>query len=180
MSAQRSPTASLSDKDKLGAEESRLDTVASPTPDGPGPSSRVKAGDAALEILGDGSTRHQYTEEEDRRVLRKIDFWVMPIVLMVYFLQQLDKSSVSYASVFGLVQQTGLVGKQYSWLTSIVYVAQLVWQPMSSYMLVRFPLSKYLFVHVLFWGVIVASTAGAHNFKGLITARFFLGIFEAT
>lgn len=30
------------------------------------------------------------------------------------------------------------------------------------------------------WGVIVASTAGAHNFAGLITARFFLGIFEAT
>jgi hypothetical protein len=30
------------------------------------------------------------------------------------------------------------------------------------------------------WGVVVASTAAAHDFKGLITARFFLGLFEAT
>lgn len=37
-----------------------------------------------------------------------------------------------------------------------------------------------VFFHVLMWGVIVASTAGAKDFKGLITARFFLGIFEAT
>jgi hypothetical protein len=30
------------------------------------------------------------------------------------------------------------------------------------------------------WGVCVASTAAAKDFKGLIIARFFLGIFEAT
>lgn len=30
------------------------------------------------------------------------------------------------------------------------------------------------------WGVVVACTAGAKDFKSLITTRFFLGIFEAT
>jgi hypothetical protein len=30
------------------------------------------------------------------------------------------------------------------------------------------------------WGVVVASTAAAHNFSGLLATRFFLGIFEAT
>lgn len=29
------------------------------------------------------------------------------------------------------------------------------------------------------WGATVACTAAAHNFKGLIAARFFLGLFEA-
>lgn len=85
-----SPTTSLSDKEKLGVEESRLDTIASPPPDTPGPSNAT-ARDAALEVLGDGTVRHQFSEEQDRRVLRKIDLWVMPVVLMVYFLQQLDK-----------------------------------------------------------------------------------------
>ncbi|KAL0947852.1 hypothetical protein HGRIS_013914 [Hohenbuehelia grisea] len=135
-------------------------------------------GDAALTILGD--TIRDITVEENARVLRKVDLWVMPIILLVYFLQQLDKSSLSYTSVFGIVQQTHLVGSQYSWLSSIVYVAQLIWQPMSSYFLVKLPISKYLAFHVFMWGVIVASTAAAHNFAGLLTARFFLGIFEAT
>ncbi|KAJ8496781.1 hypothetical protein ONZ45_g12308 [Pleurotus djamor] len=138
-----------------------------------------RGGDAALEVLGDRVFR-EISAEEDRRVLRKIDFWVMPVVLLVYFLQQLDKSSLSYTSVFGIVEETHLVGTQYSWLSSIVYVAQLIWQPMSSYFLVKFPIAQYLSFHVFMWGVVVASTAAAHNFAGLIAARFFLGIFEAT
>ncbi|TCD62052.1 hypothetical protein EIP91_007528 [Steccherinum ochraceum] len=144
-----------------------------------GPSSS-KGKDAALEILVDASTPVQISPEQDRRVLRKIDLWLMPIICMVYFLQQLDKSSLSYASVFDIAGETHLVGSQYSWLGSIVYVAQLVWQPVSSYLLVRLPVAKYLFVNVFLWGVVVACMASATNFRGLITARFFLGIFEAT
>jgi MFS family permease len=37
-----------------------------------------------------------------------------------------------------------------------------------------------VFVHVALWGVVVASSSAAHDFKGLLTARFFIGIFEAT
>ncbi|KAI0033575.1 major facilitator superfamily domain-containing protein [Vararia minispora EC-137] len=139
-----------------------------------------KAGDAALEVLGDSRIHYEVTIEDDHRVLSKIDRWIMPIMLVVYSLQQLDKSSVSYTSVFGIIEDTHLVGFQYSWLTSIVYLAQLVWQPVSSYFLVRLPIAKYLAVHVFMWGVCVASSAAAHNFQGLIAARFFLGIFEAT
>ncbi|KAF8210569.1 MFS general substrate transporter [Mycena galopus ATCC 62051] len=139
-----------------------------------------KIGDAALEFLGDGAPPREITEEESAAVLGKIDRWILPVILLVYFLQQLDKSSLSYTSIFGIVTDADLVGTQYSWLSSIVYVAELVWQPMSSYFLVKLPLSKYLFFHVLMWGVVVASTAAAHNFSGLITARFFLGLFEAT
>lgn len=50
-----------------------------------------KDGDAALAILGDGSPQREVTAEEDKAVLRKIDLWVMPVLLLVYFLQQLDK-----------------------------------------------------------------------------------------
>ncbi|KAJ7268743.1 MFS general substrate transporter [Mycena haematopus] len=174
-----SDPASPSDKlDEERYEKTISSGLVSPTPQ---LSTRpFRVGDAALEFLGEGAPPREITEEESAAVLSKIDRWILPVILMVYFLQQLDKSSLSYTSIFGIVAETGLVGTQYSWLSSIVYVAQLIWQPMSSYFLVKLPLSKYLFFHVLMWGVVVASTAGAHNFKGLITARFFLGLFEAT
>ncbi|KAH7338323.1 MFS general substrate transporter [Rhizoctonia solani] len=155
------------------------------TPDQPpvasGSSKPAKAhGDAALAILGTSDTPVEISPEEDAAVLRKVDKWLIPVMLMVYFLQQLDKSSLSYASVFGIVSDTNLVGSQYSWLGSIVYVAQLIWQPVSSYFLVKLPVGKYLFCNVFMWGVVVASMAAAHNFSGLLATRFFLGIFEAT
>ncbi|KAJ3554998.1 hypothetical protein NM688_g2813 [Phlebia brevispora] len=148
-----------------------------------GPSSplpQVERRDEAYEVLGNAAIPTEFTTEESIKVLRKIDLWLMPVIVMVYFLQQLDKSSLSYTSVFNIVQETHLIGQQYSWLGSIVYVAQLVWQPVSSYLLVRLPVAKYLFFNVFMWGIIIASSAAAHDFRGLVTARFFLGIFEAT
>ncbi|KAK7441554.1 hypothetical protein VKT23_016547 [Stygiomarasmius scandens] len=178
MTTSRDPSIDSARKEVI--DEQRIEDLAEKVT-GAGPSTtKNEAGDAALEILGNSSEQHEVTKEEDRQVLRKIDLWVMPVVLLVYFLQQLDKSSLSYTSVFGIVEATGLVGTQYSWLSSIVYLAQLIWQPISSFLLVKLPIAKYLFVNVFMWGVVVASTAAAHNFNGLITARFFLGVFEAS
>lgn len=40
-----------------------------------------------------------YTVEEERAVLRKIDLTILPMMCAVFFLQYLDKQSLSYASV---------------------------------------------------------------------------------
>jgi hypothetical protein len=46
--------------------------------------------------------------------------------------------------VFNLQQETNLVGSEYSWLSSIVYIAQLVCQPLSSYALIVFPVKYWV------------------------------------
>lgn len=56
-----------------------------------GPSSSDTPKDAALEILGDQAIPLHISPEDDRKVLRKIDLWLMPVLMTVYFLQQLDK-----------------------------------------------------------------------------------------
>ncbi|ELU36895.1 hypothetical protein AG1IA_09075 [Rhizoctonia solani AG-1 IA] len=48
-------------------------------------------GDAALAILGTSDTPVEISPEQDAAVLRKVDRWLVPVMLMVYFLQQLDK-----------------------------------------------------------------------------------------
>lgn len=40
-----------------------------------------------------------YTEEEEKRVLRKIDYTILPMMCFIFFLQYLDKQTLSYASV---------------------------------------------------------------------------------
>ena len=39
------------------------------------------------------------TPEEERAVVRKIDMVVLPLMCFVFFLQYLDKQSLSYAAV---------------------------------------------------------------------------------
>ncbi|KAB5575353.1 major facilitator superfamily transporter [Coniochaeta sp. 2T2.1] len=140
--------------------------------------------DAAAELLrkvgGDASDRIIVTPADDKRVLRKIDLVLLPLMLGVYFLQQLDKATLAYSSVFGLITDTHLVGKQYSWLGSIVYLAQLGAQPVVAWLLVKLPIGKFSATMVLFWGITLSCMAAAHNFGGLLAARFFLGAFEAS
>jgi hypothetical protein len=55
--------------------------------------------------------------DEERRVRRKMDLHVLPLLCVSYMLQYLDKTSTSLASVFGLQAVTGLVGQDYAWLS---------------------------------------------------------------
>jgi len=61
-----------------------------------------------------------------------------------------------------------------------VYVAQLVWQPCVAYFLVKLPLGKFCATMVLCWGITLCGMSAAHNFGGLMAARFVLGSFEAS
>jgi Major Facilitator Superfamily. len=136
-------------------------------------------GDQAMQLIEDAGGSTTLTPENNKRVLRKIDLRLLPILLSIYFLQQLDKSTLSYASVFGLVEKAHLHGSMYSWLGSVVYVAQLVFQPLVAYLLVRVPLGKFMAVSVLLWGIALSCMTAAESFAGLMVCRLFLGIFEA-
>jgi len=136
--------------------------------------------DRAAELLQNANEQVVVSEADNKRILRKIDLTILPIMLGVYFLQQLDKSTLSYASVFGLVKNAHLGGQDYSWLGSIVYVAQLVMQPIVAFFLVKLPTGKFAAVMVLCWGIVLSCMSIAKDFKGLMVARFFLGCFEAS
>lgn len=117
---------------------------------------------------------------DDARILRRIDMALLPLMLSVYFLQALDKATLSYASIFGLIDDTGLVGDQFSWLGSVVFLAQLLMQLPVAYALVKLPIGKFTSAMVLGWGATLTLMAWARSFPSLLVARFFLGAFEAS
>ncbi|KAM3088698.1 Allantoate permease [Clarireedia jacksonii] len=86
------------------------------------------------------------TVAEEKSVLRKIDWHLMPLLTFSYFLQFLDKSSLNYSSVLGIQKDTHLVGQQYSWLSSVFYFGYLVANYPASLGFVKLPLAKFLSV----------------------------------
>jgi Major Facilitator Superfamily len=136
--------------------------------------------DKAADFLDSATVPITVTAADNKRILRKLDLVILPILLWVYFLQYLDKATLSYASVFGLISDTNLQGEDYSWLGSILYIAQMVMQPVVAFFLVKFPIGKFTGVVVLGWGAVLCFMAVAHDFSGLMATRFFLGAFEAS
>lgn len=125
-----------------------------------------------------GMERVELTEEDNKNIRRKTDKVILAILVWVYFLQILDKSVLGYGSIFGLQKDTGLVGNQYSLVGSIAPIAQLAWQPFSSILIVKVPHRILMPVLVLGWGIAQTSMAACHSYPGLLTTRFFLGLFE--
>jgi len=118
-------------------------------------------------------------EATNRRLLRKIDWNIMPIMCAIYGLQYLDKTTLSYASIMGLKTDTHLVGDQYSWLGSMFYFGYLVWEYPTNRLCQRLPLAKYSASNIIMWGLVLSCMAATSNFAGAMTVRFFLGVFES-
>jgi len=116
---------------------------------------------------------------EVKRVLRKIDLRIMPILFISYLLQYLDKNGINYASVYGLQKGTHLEGNDYSWLGSIFYFGYLVAQYPAGYALQRLPIGKVLSYTTLAWGVILITTPACSSFAGIAVNRFLLGAVES-
>ncbi|KAJ5842223.1 hypothetical protein N7534_012053 [Penicillium rubens] len=167
-----------------GQQEEFVETIEAEQPrtmppnNGSGRGNKPK-GDHALQLIEEAGHSNILTPENNAKVLRKIDLRLLPILLGIYFLQQLDKSTISYASVFGIVEKANLHGQQYSWLGGSIYLAQLVFQPLVAYLLVKVPLAKFLAASCLLWGIALTCMTAATNFGELLACRLFLGIFEA-
>jgi ACS family allantoate permease-like MFS transporter len=54
-------------------------------------------------------------EETNRKIRRKIDWHMLPIMGFLYMLQYLDKTTLSYASSMNLKSDININSAQYSW-----------------------------------------------------------------
>ncbi|KAI0834472.1 allantoate permease [Hypoxylon sp. FL0890] len=134
--------------------------------------------DAALEYLDREGTTIM-TEVDEKALVRKIDWMIVPIMWACYNLQYLDKTLINYANVMGLQQDTGITGNQFSLLATLFYVTYLAFEFPTGYLMQRLPTAKYLGANVTLWGLVVALNSAANNWAALAALRTLLGCFES-
>ncbi|KAJ5875862.1 uncharacterized protein N7529_001446 [Penicillium soppii] len=138
-----------------------------------------RADDAVLYLEGhtDGADGPQV---DLRALRRKIDRRLMPYMFCCYILQFLDKVMLNYAAVMGIKKDLSLKGNDFSNTATWFFIAYLIAEVPNVYCLQKAPPAKWLGGNVFLWGIAAAASAGAQNYRSLLTARIFLGIFEAT
>ncbi|TQV99420.1 allantoin permease [Cordyceps javanica] len=143
--------------------------------------SNVKASDmdAALKFINHADDLPPMTPEDEKRLVRKIDWSIMPLMFGCYFLQYTDKTLINYANIMGLQQDTHIDGNQFSQLALIFYVTYLAFEFPAGYLMQILPTAKFLGANVICWGIMVACTAAAKSWGTLVALRVLLGCFEA-
>lgn len=147
----------------------------------------VKAGhaqdvDIAAQILADYADTNGpegWTKEEEKKLMRKVDFCLIPILFVCATLSGLDKTAISAAAIYNIKGDLHLTGSQYSWVGSAPFFGGLVFMAPSAYCLQRMPAVMFFSFNVLCWGITEMCMAACTSFAGLFVCRFLLGGFEA-
>ena len=139
----------------------------------------LKEMDQALELAMNNDD-FIFTEEEDTKLLRKIDLVLMPFVSFLYSLFYIDKASNGWAAVMGIRKDMNMKGIMYSWTGSAFYLGYLVYQPLASLSLQKFPLVTCFSVYMFSWAVIICLQATNHSYPAFTFLRTLLGCSEAS
>ncbi|KAI0204505.1 major facilitator superfamily domain-containing protein [Astrocystis sublimbata] len=115
----------------------------------------------------------------ERRVVRKIDFHLIPLVMCLYLVAFLDRSNIGNAQVAGMGKDLGLSDDQYQWLLTIFYIPYIVFE-WTALMWKVVPPHRWAFACVLVWGLASTLQSTAYGFSGLLASRFFLATAEAS
>ncbi|KAL4738450.1 major facilitator superfamily transporter [Aspergillus similis] len=127
-----------------------------------------------------GSIHPEYSDAYMRRLRWKIDLFLLPLMWLCYGTQQADKTSLSVQAVFGIREDTHLVGDQFNWLTTIFYLSYLACEFPGNRAMQKLHTGKFLSVVIVLWGVIVLCVAFAKNWAHLMVLRTLQGALECT
>ncbi|OWZ51203.1 MFS transporter [Cryptococcus neoformans 125.91] len=125
-------------------------------------------------------TNTEYSKEE-RTLLRKLDWHIMPIVFCMYFMNKLDQNAIANARLNSFEKDLGLTGNQFNICVSVLYAGYTLIQIPSNMLMATKKVRPSLWMScwMMAWAIVSASTAAVHNFSGAFVVRFLLGFAEA-
>lgn len=133
--------------------------------------------------------------EVEKRVVRKFDKHMVPLLATLYLLAFLDRSNIGYvdfcfsvqnvlltrrcsnARIAGLDTDLNLSSSQYQWLLTIFYISYIVFGFLTIMWKVV-PPHIWAALCVLAWGIVSTAQAATHNWEGMMALRFLMGVAE--
>ncbi|KAH6641941.1 major facilitator superfamily domain-containing protein [Boeremia exigua] len=129
----------------------------------------------AIEHLEDGPS---FSEQETRKLLRKLDWAILPIVAVMYLLSFLDRSNIGNARLAGLEADLGMTGWNYATAVAVFFPFYIISEVPSNLAMKRFRPSIWIPSIMVTWGVVTTLMGIVDSFGGLLGARMALGLAE--
>ncbi|EEY18165.1 cysteine transporter [Verticillium alfalfae VaMs.102] len=181
------------------ARETKLPKETAQTHPQKGKSVEERNADVTLRLLEEhGDKFGPLTPEAEKKLRRKLYLRVMLLLSAINIMLFVDKSTLGYAAILGLFEETGIRQTEYNNLNTMFYVGTgrtlssqahtpwlidelgyLVFQWPGHYLMQRLPFGKYVATTVFCWSVIIFLHCVATRYAGLVVMRLALGAAEA-
>lgn len=125
------------------------------------------------------STAEEEKAREEKALLRKIDFRLIPAVWIMYLLSYLDRSNIGNAYTSGMGAELKMSSQAYSVVLLVFFITYVLCEVPSNMILSRARPSIYLPTLMFIWGGLSMCFAAAHSWRVIAVLRLLLGAIEA-
>ncbi|MCJ1380519.1 hypothetical protein MMC17_003627 [Xylographa soralifera] len=123
-------------------------------------------------------TQYEFDSVDEKVLLKKIDFRVLPMLFIIYIMAFLDRVNISNALTMNLPKDLNLIGTQENIALTIFFVPYVLFEIPSNILLKKFKPHIWLSGCILAFGIIMLAQGFVHSYQGLLATRFLLGLAE--
>ena len=116
----------------------------------------------------------------EKRVIRKIDWRLLPILGCLYTIALVDRSNVAVARISGMDEDVGLdQGSRASICLMVFFIGYILFEIPSNAFIHKLGAANWLAFLAFAWGLVSLGIGFLHNWQGFAVLRSLLGVFEA-
>jgi len=140
-----------------------------------------KAEDVKIEdVSEDNESQDAMSAKEQRKIIRLIDWRLIPSLGLMYGVSLMDRKNVSNAYIAGMDEDLNLlVGYRYSLITLSFFITYVLFQPPMTILCRKIGPPRFLPGICLIWGCVIIGFGFANNWSVLVGLRLILGFMEA-
>ncbi|KAF3346474.1 hypothetical protein VD0002_g606 [Verticillium dahliae] len=142
------------------------------------------ASGALYEPIPEYEGRHRYdptavwTEKEEKKLVRRLDYRICSWVCIMFFALQLDRGNISQALSDNMLDDLGLTTNQYNYGMTIFYVTFLSAELPSQMISKKLGPDVWIPIQMVSWSIVAACQSILVGEKGFYATRALLGLLE--
>ncbi|KAG4267237.1 hypothetical protein FPRO04_04849 [Fusarium proliferatum] len=117
--------------------------------------------------------------EEEKKLVRKIDLFILPMMWFMYLMSYMDRTNVGNARIAGMDKDLNLDSNKYSIVLVVFFVGYVVFEVPSNMILTRTRPSRYLPGIMFVWGGVTIAMAFTRTYEHMIGFRILMGVLES-
>jgi MFS family permease len=118
-------------------------------------------------------------EQLVRSGVRRAGRRLVPLLILLYFVNYLDRVNIGFAGPNGMNTELGLSATVFGVASGVFFIGYLILEVPSNLMLHRFGARRWIARILVTWGIVATAIAFVPNATWLIVLRFLLGVAEA-
>ncbi|KAF4973355.1 hypothetical protein FSARC_333 [Fusarium sarcochroum] len=121
----------------------------------------------------------EWTEEEEKKLVRKVDFLLMPLLILGFFALQLDRGNIGNALTDNFFQDVGITQNQFNVGQQLLSLGIILLEIPSNLVLYRVGPTLWIGGQIIAWGFVATFQAFQKGLGPFMATRLLLGLCEA-